>query len=116
MYPFDYRPAKSLKEAEALLREAEGAKLIAGGMSLVPVMRHRLIRVPALIDLNRVQGLSGIEVANGVVKIGATTRHAIVAASQEVMRAIPALCKLAGGIGDPLVRNRGTIGGSLANN
>jgi carbon-monoxide dehydrogenase medium subunit len=116
MYPFEYRKAASLKEAESLLRQTAGAKPIAGGMSLVPGMRHRLIRVPALIDLNAIEGLGGIKVAGGTVTIGAMTRHAAVAASREVKAAIPALATLAGGIGDPLVRNRGTIGGSLANN
>ena len=116
MYPFEYRKPASLDEASSLQRTAEGAKYLAGGMSLVPVMRHRLTRLPRLVDLNRIPGLAGITVTNGVVSIGALTRHATVAASAEVKAAIPALLVLAGGIGDPLVRNRGTIGGSLANN
>jgi carbon-monoxide dehydrogenase medium subunit len=116
MHSFEYKQPSTIAEAEALLRNPQGAKLLAGGMSLVPVMRHRLIDVPQLVDLNRIGALAGIEVAGDLVKIGAMTRHATVAASAEVRRAIPALSVLAGGIGDPLVRNRGTIAGSLANN
>ncbi len=116
MHSFEYRNPQTLAEAQALLRDTHGAKLLAGGMSLVPVMRLRLVEVPALIDLNRIAALSGITVSEGVVRIGAMTRHAAVAASAEVKAAIPALAMLAGGIGDPLVRNRGTIAGSLANN
>ena len=116
MYPFEYRKAASVEEARALQGQAEGAKFLAGGMSLVPVMRHRLARVPRLVDLNPITALAGITVAKGLVTIGALTRHAAVAASADVRAAIPALHVLAGGIGDPLVRNRGTIGGSLANN
>jgi carbon-monoxide dehydrogenase medium subunit len=116
MHSFQFSQPKTIAEAEALLAKTEGAKLLAGGMSLVPVMRHRLINVPQLVDLNRIAVLAGIEVTKDLVKIGAMTRHATVAASAEVRRAIPALTVLAGGIGDPLVRNRGTIAGSLANN
>ena len=116
MYPFAYHRAGSLDEARALLAANAGAKPLAGGMSLVPVMRHRLNDVPALVDLNRIDALRGIAREAGGVRIGATTRHADVAASALVQATIPALAKLAGGIGDPLVRNRGTIGGSLANN
>ena len=116
MHSFEYRDPRTLAEAESLLRDTDGAKLLAGGMSLVPVMRLRLAEIPALIDINRVAALNGIEVSHGVLKIGAMTRHAAVAASPAVKAAIPALAVLAGGIGDPLVRNRGTIGGSLANN
>jgi len=116
MHSFQYRQPATIAEAEVLLRETEGAKLLAGGMSLIPVMRHRLTSVPLLLDLNRIAALAGIEVSGGLVKIGAMTRHADVAASSEVQKALPALGVLAGGIGDPLVRNRGTIAGSLANN
>ena len=116
MHSFEYRDPRSLADAEATLRDVGGAKLLAGGMSLIPVMRLRLAEVPALVDLNRIEILAGITVSNGVVRIGSMTRHATVAASAEVKATIPALSVLAGGIGDPLVRNRGTIGGSLANN
>lgn len=116
MYPFEYRKAASVDDARALQGQVAGSKFLAGGMSLVPVMRHRLAQVPRLVDLNPIASLAGISVEKGTVTIGALTRHATVAASVEVLAAIPALHVLAGGIGDPLVRNRGTIGGSLANN
>ena len=116
MYAFDYRRPASLSEASALLGHIEGSKLLAGGMSLVPVMRHRLARPTALVDLGGLASLSGIETRGGELWIGATATHFEVSRSQLVVRSIPALARLAGGIGDPLVRNRGTIGGSLANN
>jgi carbon-monoxide dehydrogenase medium subunit len=116
MYNFTYHRAGSVDAAAAKLAEGDEAKLLAGGMTLLPTMKQRLARPSDLIDLNEIAGLSGITVAGGAVTIGATTRHADVAASAEVKQAIPALAKLAGGIGDPAVRNRGTIGGSIANN
>src|SRR5687768_655127 len=116
MHRFEYRDPRTLSEAETALRETAGAKLLAGGMSLVPVMRHRLARIPALIDLNRIEGLSRIEVSADAVTLGAMARHASVAASVEIKKALPALSVLAAGIGDRQVRNRGTLGGSLANN
>jgi carbon-monoxide dehydrogenase medium subunit len=84
-------------------------------MTLIPTMKQRLASPTDLIDLSQVQGLSGISVQGGVVRIGAFTRHGMVAASAEVERAIPALAWLAAQIGDNQVRNRGTIGGSVAN-
>lgn len=116
MYAFDYHAPSAISEAEQLLSAAPGAKLIAGGMSLVPALRHRLLRVGALVDLNNVPGLAGIEIGERSVRIGAMTRHATVAASADLAKAIPAIARLAAGIGDVQVRNRGTIGGSLANN
>lgn len=116
MYPFAYHRPTSLNEAEALLGGEEDSVAVAGGMSLVPVMKHRLAAPSDLVDLSAIDGLRGISVTDSRVEIGAMTPHAIVAADAAVARAIPALTKLAGGIGDPLVRNRGTIGGSLANN
>jgi carbon-monoxide dehydrogenase medium subunit len=85
-------------------------------MTLVPAMKMRLTSPPTIVDLGGIAELRGIKAGNGEVVIGAMTRHADVAASDEVQRAIPALAALAGGIGDPQVRNRGTIGGSIANN
>ncbi len=116
MYNFTYHRAGSVDAAAAKLAEGDEAKLLAGGMTLLPTMKQRLARPSDLIDLNEIAGLSGITVAGGAGTMGATTRHADVAASAEVKQAIPALAKLAGGIGDPAVRNRGTIGGSIANN
>jgi carbon-monoxide dehydrogenase medium subunit len=116
MYNFTYHRAGSVDAAAAKLAETGDGKLLAGGMTLLPTMKQRLAQPSDLIDLNEVDGLKGITVAGGTVTIGAMTRHADVAASAEVKQAIPALAKLAGGIGDPAVRNRGTIGGSIANN
>jgi len=116
MYAFAYHRARSLADAADALRNTPGAMPLAGGMSLVPVMRHRLAAPAALVDLNAVAELRGITVTATSVRIGAMTTHYTVASSAELQRAIPALARLAGGIGDPLVRNRGTIGGSLAHN
>ena len=116
MYNFTYHRAGSVDAAAAKLAESGDGKLLAGGMTLLPTMKQRLAQPSDLIDLNEIDGLKGITVSGGAVTIGAMTRHADVAASAEVQQAIPALAKLAGGIGDPAVRNRGTIGGSVANN
>ena len=95
---------------------ADNTKLIAGGQSLLASMKLGLAAPDALVDLAGIAALQGISVAGGVVKIGAMVTHAAVAASAEVQQAIPALADLAGKIGDRQVRNRGTLGGSLANN
>ncbi|GAB4041509.1 MAG: xanthine dehydrogenase family protein subunit M [Rubrivivax sp.] len=102
--------------AAAAAAKADNARLLAGGQSLLPSMRLGLAAPDALIDLSGIAALKGITVAGGVVKIGAMTTHAEVAAHAGVKQAIPALADLAGHIGDRQVRNRGTIGGSLANN
>jgi len=116
MYPFTYQRPASLGEAVAALAAADDAKLIAGGHTLLPTMKLRLASPSTLIDLNRVEGLSGITIEGDAVVIGAMTRHGEVATSAAVGEAIPALAALAGMIGDPAVRSRGTIGGSIANN
>ena len=113
MQSFQYQQASSA--ASAATAAAGGAKLLAGGQSLLPTMRMGLATPDALCDLGSA-GLAGISVAGGMVKIGAMTTHADVAASKEVAAAIPALAELAGKIGDRQVRHRGTLGGSLANN
>ncbi len=115
MYPFTYHRPDSLGSAAALAGSAD-AKILAGGMTLLPTMKQRLAAPTSLVDLNSLSDLAGISVAGGKVTIGAMTRHADVAASEEVRKAIPALADLAGWIGDPMVRHRGTIGGSVANN
>ncbi len=115
MYNFTYHRAGSVDEAASLISDNEDAKLLAGGMTLLPTMKQRLAMPSDLVDLNEIGDLSGISVDGGTVTIGATTRHADVAASADVQAAIPALAALANQIGDPQVRNRGTIGGSLAN-
>lgn len=113
MQAFDYSSPASVADARAAA--AAGAKLLAGGQSLLAAMKLGLQAPGTLADLAGVADLRGISVAGGVVKIGAMTPHAAVAASAEVRAAIPALAALAGNIGDRQVRNRGTIGGSLAN-
>jgi carbon-monoxide dehydrogenase medium subunit len=115
MYDFAYHRPGSLADA-ARLAKSEDAKLVAGGMTLIPTMKQRLARPSDLIDIGGLKDLVGIKVDGGKVTIGALTPHGQVAASADVKRAIPALAALAGGIGDPQVRNCGTIGGSLANN
>lgn len=114
MQPFGYQTAKSVAEAAKLLTGE--ARLIAGGQSLLPAMKLGLAAPSALVDLNHVDELRQIKVEAGKVTIGAMTTHARVAGSPEVRKAIPALAELAANIGDRQVRNRGTLGGSLANN
>ncbi len=115
MYPFDLVRPASVADAAAALASS-GGRALAGGQSLVGAMKLRLAQPGTLVDLSRVPGLSGIRRDGDAIVIGAMTRHADVAASAEVKRAIPALAALAGGIGDRQVRNVGTLGGALANN
>jgi carbon-monoxide dehydrogenase medium subunit len=116
MKAFDYYRPASLPEAVALLGARPTSRPLAGGMTLLPTMKQRLLAPEALVDLAGIPALSGIAATAGGVTIGAMAKHIEVARSAAVAGAIPALAKLAGGIGDPAVRNRGTIGGSLANN
>ena len=116
MYDFKYHRPGTVRQAANLLVKNEDAKLIAGGHTLVPVMKQRLASPPHLVDLSHIQGLNGIEMKGRNLVIGATATHAEVANSAVVGEAIPALAELAGLIGDPAVRHKGTIGGSLANN
>ena len=116
MYSFNYQKTKSVADAAAALGKNADAKLLAGGQSLVAAMKLRLAQPAQLIDLGEVAELKGIKVDGGNVTIGAMTRHAEVASSADVKKAIPALAALAGGIGDRMVRNMGTIGGSVAHN
>jgi len=113
---FDYVRPTDLAEARKAYEAAGDARYIAGGQTLLPVMKQRLAQPAAVIDLGGIAGLSGIRVEGNALIAGAMTRHADVAASADVRRLIPALAHLAGLIGDPQVRNRGTMGGSLANN
>jgi carbon-monoxide dehydrogenase medium subunit len=115
MYDFAYQKPGSLADAVATLSADGEARPLAGGMTYIPVLKQRLAKPTTVVDLSDL-GLSGINVAGGVVTIGAMTRHADVAASTAVKTAIPSLAALAGGIGDEAVRHRGTIGGSIANN
>ena len=116
MYSFNYHRPLSLKEAAQFLSAASEGKLLGGGMTLIPTLKQRLASPSDLIDLSGIADLSGISEKGGALVIGATTTHAEVAASKVVMSKIPALAALAESIGDPQVRNRGTIGGSVANN
>jgi len=116
MEDFNYTRPGSLTNAAATHSNADDAMYMAGGQTLIPVLKQGLAMPTDVVDLNAVDGLAGIEVAGGFVTIGAMTRHAVVAASAEINNVLPALTVLAGGIGDAQVRNRGTIGGSLANN
>ena len=117
MYAFAYHRPGTLKEAETLLSAHAEAKILAGGHTLLPTMKQRLASPSNLVDLGGLRGeLSGIKEENGGVTIGAMTRHGEVAESEVVKRVIPTLAAMANVIGDPAVRSRGTIGGSVANN
>lgn len=116
MYSFDYQRPASIAEAASLAAASDDAVYLAGGMTLLPTLKQRLAHPSAVVDLGRVGELKGVSQHSGAIGIGAMTTHADVSTSAVVKSAIPALAKLAGNIGDPHVRNRGTIGGSLANN
>ncbi|MCY4237184.1 MAG: xanthine dehydrogenase family protein subunit M [Rhodospirillaceae bacterium] len=116
MYNFEYKKAGSVAEAASIIGADADAKLVAGGMTYIPTLKQRLAAPTTVVDMNGLGDLAGISVAGDTVTIGAMTRHAAVACSADVAAAIPALADLAGHIGDPQVRNRGTIGGSIANN
>jgi carbon-monoxide dehydrogenase medium subunit len=116
MYAFEYHRPTSVRQAASLLGKAEDAKIVAGGHTLLPTMKMRLAAPANLIDLSQIADLRGIERSARSVTIGAMTTHSEVATSAEVKEAIPALAELAELIGDPAVRHRGTIGGSVANN
>lgn len=115
MYEFNYHKATSVDDAINTLDAAQDGKLLAGGMTLLPTMKQRLAAPDTLVDLAGIEALSGIEKRGDSIVIGAMTRHADVARSELVRQYLPALADLAGMIGDPQVRNRGTLGGSVAN-
>ena len=115
-YPFKYKRAKSVAEAEALLKASPDAKLLAGGQTLIAAMKMRLANPSDLIDISALRELSYIRVTDDQLAIGAGTTHFEVATSTEITRTIPALAHLASIIGDPAVRHKGTLGGSVANN
>jgi carbon-monoxide dehydrogenase medium subunit len=116
MFQFNYVKAKSLSEAQAFVAANPDAKLLAGGMTLIPTLKQRLAQPTHLVDIGGLPELRGIEVKGTQLVIGAASQHHEVANSAVVKKAIPALAALADQIGDPQVRNRGTIGGSVANN
>jgi aerobic carbon-monoxide dehydrogenase medium subunit len=111
---FDYFRPKTLAEAAQLLEKHKGARLLAGGHSLLPAMKFRLASAKALVDIGAIKGLSGIKAKGKTLEIGATTTHAEIAASPLVKKSCPMLAEAAAQIGDIQVRNRGTIGGSIA--
>ena len=114
MKNFNFKTANNVKEATKLF--SGRSAFLAGGMTLLPAIKLRLAAYSDLINIKKIKGLSGIKVSSKSLKIGSTTTHATVASSKEVIKSIPSLAMLAEGIGDPQVRNRGTIGGSVANN
>jgi len=117
MYPalFEYLKPSSISEAIALLRQhGEDAKLLAGGQSLVPMMKLRITRPKYLIDIHRISDLNYIREETGQIRCGAMMRHVQIEESELVRNKIPMLCEAAGAIGDAQVRNRGTLGGGLA--
>ena len=116
MYGFTFHRPTTVRQAVNLLAKHEDAKLLAGGHSLIPVMKLRLASPPVIIDLSKVEGLSGVELKGRSVVIGAMTRHDDVANSAVLKEHLPALAAVPGQIGDPHVRQAGTIGGSIANN
>jgi carbon-monoxide dehydrogenase medium subunit len=116
MYDFAYHRPKTVAEATAALKGKPEARPMSGGMTLIPTLKQRLAKPSDVVDLNGIKDLAGIKVDGNGVTVGAMTRHADVASSADVKKAIPALAHLAGHIGDPQVRNRGTMGGSVANN
>jgi len=111
----DYYRATSVADAVKMLQKNKGAKLLAGGHSLIPAMKLRVAQPTLLVDIGRIKNLSGIKVGKKNVKIGALTTHATVASSEELKAACPILSEAAALIADQQVRNRGTMGGSIAN-
>ena len=116
MYDFTYHRPKTLDEAVSALAGADDGKLMSGGQTILPTIKQRLASPSDLIDIGGLAELSGITEEGGAIVIGAATKHAAVAGHATVQAKIPALAHLAEGIGDPQVRNCGTLGGSIANN
>ncbi|MBA4100154.1 MAG: carbon monoxide dehydrogenase [Rhodospirillum sp.] len=115
MHDFGYHRPASAADAASLIASKSDGKIVAGGMTLIPTLKQRLAQPSDLVDLGGIAELKGVKAEGAGITIGAMTTHADVARSADVRNAIPALAVLAGGIGDPQVRNRGTIGGSVAN-
>jgi aerobic carbon-monoxide dehydrogenase medium subunit len=116
MYAFTFHRPQTVRQAANMLAKNDDAKLLAGGHTLLPTMKLRLAGPPQIVEMGLIEGLSGIEQSGRSLAIGAMTRHFEVNTSPVVQQAAPVLAKLAGMIGDPAVRHRGTIGGSIANN
>lgn len=116
MKNFAYHLPGSIREATELFDKSDDGKFLAGGHTLIPILKQRMAEHADLIDISAISDLQGITVDGDKLRLGAMSRHVQVAESEIVSESIPALSVLASGIGDPHVRNRGTIGGSLANN
>ncbi len=116
MYETKYQRASNVEDAAKMLAATDDGKFISGGQTLIPTMKQRLAAPSDLIDVRNIDAMKGIAVDGSNVSIGAAATHAEVANSNDVHKACPALCDLAGMIGDPHVRHMGTIGGSIANN
>lgn len=116
MYETRYHKATSIEQAKTLLDSGDDAQLLAGGQTLIPTMKARLAAPSDVIDISKIDAISGVCIEGDEVSIGAATTHSAVAASAELRAVCPAICDLAANIGDPAVRNRGTLGGSIANN
>ncbi len=116
MYDFAYHRPKTLAEATAALKGKDEARAMSGGMTLIPTLKQRLAKPSDVVDLNGIKELAGIKADGSSVTVGGMTRHFDVSVSPDVKKVAPALAYLAGHIGDPAVRNRGTMGGSVANN
>src|SRR5437660_9644492 len=112
--PFDYKRANTLDEALSLLAQNEDAKILAGGHSLIPAMKLRLMQPPLLIDIGRIKDLAYIREEDAQIRIGAATTHYQIESSELLKKICPLLPECAGHIGDVQVRNKGTIGGSVA--
>jgi carbon-monoxide dehydrogenase medium subunit len=115
MYSVTYQRATSVADAAAKAKSGD-AKYLSGGMTLIPTMKQRLASPSVVVDLAHIAEMKGIKVGGGTVTIGAGTTHAEVATDAALKKAVPAVAHLASHIGDPHVRHRGTIGGSIANN
>lgn len=116
MYQFAYHRPESVEDACQILADDEDARVVAGGQSLLPMMKQRLVQPSALVDIRRMAGLDAIDERDGRLHVGAMARHYDVSVSDAVAAYAPVLNQLAGGIGDVQVRHRGTIGGSVSNN
>jgi aerobic carbon-monoxide dehydrogenase medium subunit len=116
MYQTNYHRAASVADAVKKMKGAEDGKYLSGGMTLIPTMKQRLASPSDVIDLTRISDIKGVKISGKTVTIGAATTHADVAGDSKLQSLCPALASLASHIGDPHVRHRGTIGGSIANN
>lgn len=116
MYETKYHKAASVEEAISLWKNAEDGNYLAGGQTLIPTMKARLAAPSDVVDVSRIEAISGVCIDGDVISIGAATTHSEVERNTDLRALCPALADLAGNIGDPAVRNRGTLGGSIANN